>query len=605
MPGDAIVLQEDDRARKSEIETSEDERRRTTRIRSLRKKAVSASTRITHRIRKHCKQVAVCQFAAIAVDDVRDAEEEDAVNAFRQILVERDLLPPSHDDYHTMLRFLKARKFDLDKTLHMWEEMMKWRKENGVDTIMQDFKYDEYEEVQRYYPHGYHGIDKEGRPVYIERLGKVEPSKLMNVTTVDRFLKYHIKGFEKAFAEKFPACSVVAKRHIDSTTTILDVHGVNWMSFGKVAHDLVMRMQKIDSDNYPETLHQMFIVNAGSGFKLVWNTAKGFLDPRTTSKIHVLGSKFQNKLLEVIDSGQLPVFLGGTCSCPNEGGCLRSEKGPWKDPEIMKLVRAQQTMYLKRTTSSSDYEDVNSKLLAFKAIRSEMFSSESVANVEQIPSDMVQSYERKTGESSSGESSSGMLMGPVGIVSGVEDNANLRNDTTDHNMERRPENFISHLRSSLVHYMIKLLSFLCILLRLLGGVLWIKHEENHTNEHTSVDVRTSTSDPSSQSQGISKKIGEDMLRPCWQRLQHLETLVTDLFNKPSRIPPDKEDMILESLNRIKSIEYDLQKTKKALLATASKQAELAESLESLKDDRIQQGMTTCWLRNCKSATPER
>jgi len=26
----------------------------------------------------------------------------------------------------------------------------------------------------------------------------------------------------------------------------------NWMSFGKIAHDLVMRMQKIDGDNYPE-----------------------------------------------------------------------------------------------------------------------------------------------------------------------------------------------------------------------------------------------------------------------------------------------------------------------------------------------------------------
>lgn len=26
------------------------------------------------------------------------------------------------------------------------------------------------------------------------------------------------------------------------------------MTFGKVAHDLVMRMQKIDGDNYPEVL---------------------------------------------------------------------------------------------------------------------------------------------------------------------------------------------------------------------------------------------------------------------------------------------------------------------------------------------------------------
>ena len=47
--------------------------------------------------------------------------------------------------------------------------------------------------------------------------------QVLAITTKDRFVKFHVKEFEKTLKVKFPACSVAAKRHIDQTTTIMDV----------------------------------------------------------------------------------------------------------------------------------------------------------------------------------------------------------------------------------------------------------------------------------------------------------------------------------------------------------------------------------------------
>nr|XP_017257091.1 PREDICTED: phosphatidylinositol/phosphatidylcholine transfer protein SFH6-like isoform X2 [Daucus carota subsp. sativus] len=269
-----------------------------------------------------------------------NSEELKAVQEFRLSLINDNLLPDRFDDQYLMLRYLKARKFDVEQTKCMWVNMLQWRRDFGTDTILEDFNFAELDEVQKYYSHGHHGVDKDGRPVYIERIGKVDANKLTQVTTWDRLVKYHVQEFEKRVLVKFPACSISARRHIDSSTVILDVQGVDSKKFAGSVGEVMDKMRLIDTNYYPETLHRMFIINAGPVFWMAWNIiCKRHVDPKTLTKIQVLGKKYQNKLLEVIDKSELPEFLGGCCTCMDQGGCVRSDKGPWNDPNVLKMVR--------------------------------------------------------------------------------------------------------------------------------------------------------------------------------------------------------------------------------------------------------------------------
>ncbi|XP_010313144.3 phosphatidylinositol/phosphatidylcholine transfer protein SFH12-like isoform X1 [Solanum lycopersicum] len=572
---------------KIDVENTEEDKK--PRLGSFKKKALNASNKFRQSLKKTGRRSS-SRVMSVVFEDEHDAEEAKSVDAFRQALILDELLPAQHDDYHMMLRFLKARKFELDKSKQMWSDMINWRKEFGADTIMQDFEFKEKEEVVKYYPQGHHGVDKDGRPVYIERIGQVDSTKLLQVTTMDRYLKYHVQEFERTFNDKLPACSIAAKKHIDTSTTILDVQGVGLKNFNKSARELLQCLQGIDGNNYPESLCRMYIINAGSGFRLLWNSVKSFLDPKTTAKINVLGNKYQSKLLEIIDASELPEFLGGTCTCEDKGGCMLSDKGPWNDPEIMKMVHSGMHKCTKRTSIPVDEktisEDGNAKPKDAKKSNS--------INLRTASSKIQRDHVSPTQLSTVHEEDDIIKKQPSAYTPVVDkvieptipkatkaDNyaiAKASDFLPMHDISKSPDGFSNHLFTGVMTFV-------------MGVVTMVRMTRNMPRKLTDstllsgslkgVDMQVKP--VHGQEYRLSgPAISNNEYFSMMKRMGELEEKVISLSNTPSSLPPEKEEMLNNVMSHVDKLEQELCATKMALETALSRQEELLAYIEKKK-----------------------
>ncbi|ALC42835.1 CG13893 [Drosophila busckii] len=236
------------------------------------------------------------------------AEQRNTLEQFRKRM--NDALSDNDDDYF-LLRWLRARKWNLDASEKMLRACIKTRAMWNVDNIE---KWDVPRALREYLPYGLMGYDNEGSPVIVCPFYNYDIWGMMHCVTRFEFQKYLVLLLERFMKIAYEQ-SLVHGWKARQLVVFFDCESMNLKQFAwRPAAECVISSVKQYEANFPELLKMCYIINAPKLFSVAFNIVKKFLDENTTSKIHIYKSgvdKWQHHLFSHVDKKNFPKSWGG------------------------------------------------------------------------------------------------------------------------------------------------------------------------------------------------------------------------------------------------------------------------------------------------------
>ncbi|GAA0187025.1 hypothetical protein LIER_34313 [Lithospermum erythrorhizon] len=208
-----------------------------------------------------------------------------------------------------LLKFLRARDFKVKEAFTMLKNVVQWRKEFGVDTLIEEETSSEGLDKVVYL----HGIDKEGHLVLYNSFGEFQDKELYQNTFADaekrtRFLRGIIQFFEKTI------------RNLDFTPDgictlfqVIDLkNSPGLFFFKKDLRQAISQALELFQDNYPEFVAKQVYINVPWWFRAYYSMINVIFSPRTKSKFVFAGpSRSAGILFKYIAPEKVPVRYGG------------------------------------------------------------------------------------------------------------------------------------------------------------------------------------------------------------------------------------------------------------------------------------------------------
>ncbi|KAI1725704.1 PRELI-like family domain-containing protein [Ditylenchus destructor] len=214
------------------------------------------------------------------------------------------------NDAH-LLRFLRARDFDVQKAEKMVIASLLWRKQHNVDKILHEFVPPPV--LLKYFPGCWHHNDLEGRPLFVLRLGQMDVKGLLRSVGLESLLKFTLSICEEGLLKAAEATKRLGKP-IGSWTLLVDLEGLSLRHLWRPGVQSLLRIIENLEAHYPECLGLVLIARAPRVFPVLWTLISPFIDENTRKKFMVNSNEaIHTELAKYIDKKYLPDFLGGPC----------------------------------------------------------------------------------------------------------------------------------------------------------------------------------------------------------------------------------------------------------------------------------------------------
>jgi len=268
--------------------------------------------------------------------------EEEKLQAFEEEVA--DLTSAGRrTDRATLLRFLRARKGDVNAADAYFRKALEYRDSLDLHEMETTWNLDAYDGyfLPWWVRGGIIGHGLNGEIVGFERFGESHfPELLRSVPwpVMQRLDASHMVRTLAAFEED----ALRTQRPLGNAILVIDLQGVGWKdmspqvarAYGKIVSYRDMLM--------PNTLKNILLIRAPAVFATGWSMVSAFLDPVTRDKVQIVSGAQQSLALlrRYLSNDIIPAYLGGGRSIEGDPECkqLLGNSGPVPREAVTRLL---------------------------------------------------------------------------------------------------------------------------------------------------------------------------------------------------------------------------------------------------------------------------